>query len=38
MTSPILQEIGRQAPIRSRGSSAPGNPTGDPLRAGTWPR
>jgi hypothetical protein len=38
LTSPILQEIGRQAPILSPMSSAPGDPAGDPLRASTWPR
>lgn len=34
---PILTEIGRQAPIRSRGWSAPVDPEADPLRASTWP-
>jgi hypothetical protein len=34
---PILTEIGRQAPIRSRGWPAPVDPEADPLRASTWP-
>ena len=34
---PILAEIGRQAPIRSRGHSRPVDPEADPLRASTWP-
>ena len=34
---PILAEIGRQAPIRSRGHSQPADPEADPLRASTWP-
>jgi hypothetical protein len=32
---PILQEIGRQAPIRSRGY--PRTSDADPLTAATWP-
>ena len=37
ITEPILAEIGRQAPIRSRGYSPPADPEADPLRASTWP-
>lgn len=38
MISPILQEIGRQKPIRSgRAPWAPADPRDDPLRAGVWP-
>jgi hypothetical protein len=37
ITEPILAEIGRQAPIRSRGHAAPADPEADPLRASTWP-
>ncbi len=34
---PILAEIGRQKPIRSRRYAGPVDPESDPLRAGTWP-
>lgn len=34
---PILREIGRQAPVRSRRYAAPGDPEDDPLRARAWP-
>ena len=34
---PILTEIGRQKPIRSRRYSGPVDPETDPLRASTWP-
>jgi hypothetical protein len=34
---PILTEIGRQAPVKSRRWSAPVDPEADPLRASTWP-
>ncbi len=34
---PILTEIGRQVPIRSRGQWAPVDPEADPLLASTWP-
>ena len=34
---PILTEIGRQAPVRSRRQSAPADPEADPLLASTWP-
>ncbi|MCW2896391.1 MAG: hypothetical protein QOH87_5178 [Trebonia sp.] len=34
---PILTELGRQKPIRSRRYSQPVDPEADPLRAGTWP-
>src|ERR1700742_180571 len=34
---PILPEIGRQKPIRSRRYSGPVDPETDPLRASTWP-
>jgi hypothetical protein len=34
---PILTEIGRQKPIRSRRYASPADPEGDPLRASTWP-
>jgi hypothetical protein len=34
---PILTELGRQKPIRSRGYSEPVAPQTDPLLAGTWP-
>jgi hypothetical protein len=37
MIAPILQEIGRQAPVRSRGHCAPADPEDDPLRASAWP-
>ena len=37
ITEPILAEIGRQAPIRSRGYSRPVDQEADPLRASTWP-
>jgi hypothetical protein len=37
ITEPILAEIGRQAPIRSRGHARPADPETDPLRASTWP-
>jgi len=37
ITGPILAEIGRQAPIRSRRYSAPADPEADPLRASAWP-
>jgi hypothetical protein len=36
IVSPILTEIGRQKPIRSRERSEPADEA-DPLRAGTWP-
>lgn len=35
--TPILAEIGRQAPIRSRRYSGPADPQTDPLLARTWP-
>jgi len=36
--TPILQEIGRRAPIRSRKyASTPQNPEDDPLTASVWP-
>ena len=34
---PILAELGRQKPIRSRSHSQPVDPETDPLRASTWP-
>ena len=34
---PILTELGRQKPVRSRRYSQPADPEADPLRAGTWP-
>src|ERR1700741_4352763 len=34
---PILAELGRQKPVRSRGRSQPVAPKTDPLRASTWP-
>jgi hypothetical protein len=34
---PILTEIGRQKPVRSRSHSQPVDPETDPLRASTWP-
>jgi hypothetical protein len=34
---PILTEIGRQKPIRSRRRTQPVDPETDPLLAGTWP-
>lgn len=38
MINPILQEIGRQEPIRPRRQpSEPPNPEDDPLRASAWP-
>lgn len=37
MIMPILEEIGRQKPIRSTRRSAPVNPAYDPLRASAWP-
>jgi hypothetical protein len=35
--APILAEIGRQAPIRSRRYPGPVDPEADPLLASTWP-
>ena len=35
--TPILAEIGRQKPIRSRRYAGPADPESDPLRASTWP-
>jgi hypothetical protein len=35
--TPILTELGRQKPIRSRGGSEPVDPDTDPLLASTWP-
>jgi hypothetical protein len=35
--SPILTELGRQKPIRSRRYSEPADPETDPLRAANWP-
>jgi hypothetical protein len=37
IVSPILQEIGRQKPIRPREQSAPVDQETDPLLASTWP-
>jgi hypothetical protein len=37
IVSPILTEIGRQKPIRSRGRSELVDPSSDPLLASTWP-
>jgi len=34
---PILTEMGRQKPIRSRRWSQPADPEADPLLASTWP-
>ena len=34
---PILSELGRQKPVRSRSHSQPVDPETDPLRASTWP-
>ena len=34
---PILAELGRQKPVRSRSHSQPVDPETDPLRASTWP-
>jgi hypothetical protein len=34
---PILAEVGRHKPIRSRRQSAPADPQTDPLLASTWP-
>ncbi len=37
MTMPILQEIGRRAPIRSRRPTVVPGSEDDPLTAATWP-